>query len=187
MKRVEINKSIITKEARILFKKGTSKQETFQILSEKYKSSKVVSDILKNIPSLQAAKKYGVWNFLLLVLLLLTTLFFVKQKPTISTFGIFLWYGILLYIVARMLVKYYVYVALLSSITIISLTCLLFFFDSSQVNWIEIGLLLILTISTLILPIWLEKKLCPKPNETKEVYTNSEGQQRQKIVYEFKD
>jgi hypothetical protein len=184
MEKEKIKNPEIAKEARQLIKKGISKQETFETLNAKYNSAKEVSDILKYIPSFKAVKKYGVWNYLLLCLLLLSALFFVSHKPS---FGVFIWYGSLAYIVARMLVKYYVYVAFLSATTVISLIALILFFDSSKENWYEIGFILALAISTLILPFWLEKKLCPQPTETKELYINSEGQQRQRIVYGFTD
>jgi len=179
-----IDKINLLKEARQLLKQGTTKQETFEILVGKYKSSKVVSDALKNMPSLQAVKKYGFWNYILFVLLLFSALFFAMHKPA---FIIYVWYGLLLYVVARMAVKYYIYVALLSVITLITLAVLMITADKSQINWVEIGIICIDAALTLFLSIWLERKLSPKPKEVKELYTNSQGEQKLRVKYEFAD
>ena len=59
--------------------------------------------------------------------------------------------------------------------------------SSETFTWITTTTMMILIIPSCILPIWLEKKLCPKPTEKKVQYTNSQGQQRMKIIYEFSD
>jgi len=184
MENYKLKKDEILKEAGQLLKQGTSKQETFEILVGKYKSSKAVSDVLKNLPSLQAAKKYGFWNYTLFVLLLFSALFFAMHKPT---FIIYVWYGLLMYVVARMAVKYYIYVALLSVITLITLAVLMITTDKFQINWVEIGIICIDAALTLFLSIWLERKLSPKPKEVKELYTDSQGEQKLRVKYEFAD
>lgn len=178
----KLNKKEIRDEARQLLKQGTSKQDTFEILREKYKYAKDVADILKNLPSQQAIEKYRKWNYVLLGLLVLSTAIFFWAKPTL---GITLWYGLLIYAVARILVKYYIWVTLLSAIVIISSIAVFLTYQRAVTNWTDIIIMLSLIIPTFILPIWLEKKLCPKPTERKEQYTNEQGQQRLKIVYEF--
>jgi hypothetical protein len=180
----KLNTKEIRNEARQLLKQGTSKQETFEILKEKYKYSKDVADILKNLPSQQTIEKYGKWNYVLLGLLVLTALIFFWATPTI---GIVLWYGLLIYAVAKMLVKYYIWVTAFSAFAIIGFIAIIFTSDGATTNWSNVIIMISLVIPTLILPMWLEKKLCPKPTERKEEYTNSQGQQRLKIVYEFPD
>lgn len=180
----KLNKKQVRNEARQLLKQGASKQDAFDILLEKYKYAKEVADILKNLPSKQAIDKYGKWNYVLLGLLALTTVILFLATPTL---GILLWYGLLIYAVARMLVKYYVWVAVFSALAIISFVAVIFTSDSAATNWGNLIIMAILVIPTLILSIWLERRLCPKPIESKEEYANSQGQKRLKIVYEFSD
>jgi hypothetical protein len=179
----KLNKKEIRNEARQLLKQGTPKQETFEILREKYKYAEGVADILKSLPSQQKIEKYGKWNYVLLALLVFTALIFFWET---STIGILLWYGFLIYVVAKMLVKHYVWVSAFSAIAIISFIAILFTSDTGT-QWASVIIMTSLVIPTLILPMWLKEKLCPKPTERKEEYTNSQGQQRLKIEYEFPD
>ena len=178
----QLNKTAMRNEARQLLKEGTSKQETFEVLKEKYNVVKDLAEMLKTLPSKQAIDKYGKWNNVLLALLVLTTAIFLWTTPSP---GILIWYGILIYAVAKRLVKYYVWLTVFSAILIISLIAVVFTNDTAATSWITIVVLLSLVIPTLVLPLWLEKKLCPEPTERKEVYTNSLGEERLKIVYEF--
>lgn len=182
MAKDKYNKQKINKEARRLLKEGTPKQEVFELLKEKYKVTKIIADILKTIPSKQAIDRYGKWNTTLLALLILTTVIFLGAAPSL---GIVIWYGLLIYAVARKSVSYYVWISILSAISIIGFLVIIFTSDSVTANWLNIIILFVLIVPSLFLPIWLEKKLCPKPKESKVKYTNSKGQKRLKIVYEF--
>ena len=180
----KLNKKDVIIEAQQLLKQGISKQETFEILKEKYKFTKDVSDMLKNLPSQQAIQKYGKWNYVLLILLISTAILFLLESLSIL---ILLWYGLQIYAVTKMLIKYYSWVSVFSSITLISFIGLIFTNEIPNPNWRNTILLMTLSIPTLIIPLWLENKLCPKPTERMEKYTNSEGQQRLRIVYEFNE
>lgn len=175
------NKKEIKKEAHQLLKEGTPKQETFEILKEKYKYTKIIADLLKTIPSKQAIDRYGKWNNTLLSLLILTVVLSLATAPSIGL----IWYGLLIYAVARKLVKYYVWISVLSAFGIIAFLVIAFTSNTAAVNWLNLIILIVLILPLLLLPIWLEKKLCPKPKESKVKYTNSKGQKRLKIVYEF--
>src|SRR5687768_10911248 len=92
-----LNKSEVRKEAREMLKAGTSRQEVYETLTEKYKYGKEVADIVKFLPSRAASKKYDYWNsILLVVIIILAGLFFL----TGGGLGILIWFGVIIYGVA---------------------------------------------------------------------------------------
>jgi len=167
-----------------MLKHGKSRQDTYLELKAKYGSGKVVVDVIENLPSLEAKKKYGIWNYFLLALLLLITALFMRAAPSI---GIVIWYGLLIYAVARVLTKYYIWVTIMTAIAIAGGLAAVVTNDLESVNWSNAVIFLILNVPALILPIWLERKLCPAPTERREKYTNKEGKQKIRVVYEFRD
>ena len=76
-------------------------------------------------------------------------------------------------------------VTVLSSFTLIVFIVIVFTSTVETFHWTMTITAVLLIIPSCFLPIWLEKKLCPKPIERKEKYTNDNGQQRMKFVYEF--
>ncbi len=183
MTKENYNKKEIKQEARKLLKEGASKQEAYETLKEKYKYSVVVSKILHYIPSQKAIKKYSKWNYVLLVLLLIQAGTFMWFEPSVL---VLIYYGLLIYAVLSMLVKHYVWVSVLSFVALISFLAFIITDEALKIQWPE--LLLILTyIPTLILPLWLDKKLCPKPMESKTTFTDSQGQQRVRVVHQFNE
>ena len=67
----------VKKEAKHYILEGQSKQETFEQLKKKADGSVPVDKIVRvveSIPSLQARKKYGIWNTILIALLGITVL-----------------------------------------------------------------------------------------------------------------
>ena len=184
----KLNKKEIIKEARQLLKQGTSRQATFDILKDKYQYAKDIAGIVKNLPLSKTLKLYRKWNYVLLALLILTTTCFL-WTVTVSSFGILLWYGLQIYAVAKILVKYYLYVAIFSAFVLLCcLIAVIFIVASPTKNGTTlIVMFTLLQIPICVLPLWLDKKLYPKPKERKEKYTNSQGQQRMKIIYEFAD
>ena len=180
--RKQPDKKIIRVEAKELLKQGMSRQETYEQLTEKFKYRKTVADVLKNLPSKKAKDKYKKWNFTLLGLLVVTTVIYFLATPTIV---IILWYGLLIYAVARMLTKYYIWVTALTAFGLIAGTVVIFMSDSSSTNWTNVLILLVLNLPILILPIWLTNKLTPNPIEKMEKYQGKDGRQRIRVHYEF--
>lgn len=179
-----LNKKEIRKEAKQLLKQGTSKQETFELLVDKHKYTYEIADILESIPSAKAIAKYGIWNHVLLAIIILTTIVFFLTTYSIGTL---LWYGLLIYGVATKRINYYMWVTIMSLFALVVFIVTFLTSSAETFYWTRTIILIILIIPSCILPIWLEKKLCPKPTEKKVLYTNSQGQQRMKIVYEFTD
>lgn len=182
MKRIKIDKRKVRNEAMSMVRQGATRQETFNTLKEKYKYAKEIAAVVKFIPSKAAKKKYGIWNYILLAMLLAIMTLFMLSSPSI---GILIWYGLLIYAVARMLVEYYIYVTVLSIFGLISGVAI--FIISETMTLPDAIVLSIITLPSSILPIWISKRLCPSPNEKKESYTNKAGQQRLRIIYEFSD
>jgi magnesium-transporting ATPase (P-type) len=183
-----IQKKKIRKETWQLFKQGErTKQEIYEILVDKYKSPKDVADVLKYIPSTQTVSKYGKWNSTVLVLLIFSTIFFL----IIGLYALLSIYLLSIYVVALKKIKYYSWLSFYFLLAILSSTAALIFAiikpEETFTHWIYITVLLSVNICICFLPIWLQKKLCPKPTERKEVYTNSKGEKRVRIVYEFSE
>ena len=180
----KLDKSKISREARQMLKNGTSRQATFDALSAKHQNTKVISDVIKNSPSLVAINMYLKWNYLLLGLLILSAIFFMLIRPS---FGILLWYGLLIYAVGKMLLEYYIWVSVLGTSGIIGLLAISLLSDSGTLKWPYLIIAFGIMVFYIFLPIWIKNHMCPKPDERKEIYTNSQGQPRQRIIYEFKD
>jgi len=177
-------KKEIAKEAQQLLKQGDkTKQEIFDILVDKYKYSKDVADILRYIPTKQAIKKYGIWNSILLTVLVLSTALSLITVPTIGI----IWYILLIYAVASKKMQYYMWATILYSLFAMVFFATILTTKSFDIifHWIILCLLFFLVVPGCILPLWLQKKLCPKPIEQKEVYVNAEGNKRMRIVYKF--
>jgi hypothetical protein len=182
----KIPKKEIAKEAQQLLKQGgKTKQEVFEMLVDKYKYSKDVADVLRYIPTTQAIAKYGAWNTVLLVILILTAIISFMPNPTLGI----LWYVLLIYAVATKRIQYYMWATILYSFFAISFLAIIMYMKSFEIifHWISLIFLTFFVIPGCILPLWIQKKLCPKPIERKEVYVNAEGNRRLKIVYEFPD
>ncbi|MCL2247003.1 MAG: hypothetical protein FWC10_07825 [Lentimicrobiaceae bacterium] len=181
----KVPKKEIRKEAKQLLNQGDkTKQEVFELLVDKYKYSKDVAGVLKYIPTKQAVKKYGIWNSILLIFLVITTILVFLTMPIQL-----IWYVPLIYIVASKKLQYYFWVTVLFSLMAIGFFIVfistLFTQPFDTTIWIFVVVSMFFVIPGCILPLWLQKKLCPKPIERREVYVNAEGNKRVQLVYEF--
>jgi hypothetical protein len=179
-----LNKKEVRNEARQIIKKGTSKQETLKILVEKYKFEKDIAEVLQNLISQRAIEKYGKWNWLLLVLLVVPTIYFAVFGAGIGTF---FWFGLMIYVVAGKLTKYYGFVSAMYAFGLLGSIGIMATSDAETTSWPRTFITYTIGIGTMVLAYWLGRKLSPSPIERKEPYTNSEGQRRLKVVYEFED
>jgi hypothetical protein len=175
-----LNKKAITQEAQQLLKDGNPKQEVYETLAKKYNNSKFIAEIIMHLPSSIAKTKYRKWNILLLISIIVPGVMFFTYAP--STFLMFE-VMFLVVIISTMHTKLYIWVSALSIISLVVFIGVLFISTISNI-YLTITAL-VLTIINSILPFWVEKKLCPKPKQTKELYTNMYGEQKQRIIYEF--
>jgi hypothetical protein len=180
---IVLDKAAVKKEARKMLNEGKSRQETFELLVNEHKVARDIAEIIKQLPSLKAVKKFALWNNILLGLLLVKAVMFVWEDMSFAI--LILWLGFLGYVVYNRLIHLYIVVTASSTIGLLAGVGFYIFSEYE----IEIPMLLFFVVfaSTLIISFWLEKKLCPPPSERKELYTTEDGQQRMKIVYEFED
>jgi len=177
-------KKEVLKEAKQLLYQGKSRQETFQALLEKHNNAKIVADIVKDLPSAIALKKYGFLNIILLVLLIVPTILMLLSKPNLWTI---VWAGFLIYTVANKNFANYAWVSIVATCGLIGLVALITIYDTNPIKWTNIIIAALFAILYITLPIWIKNKLCPNPSETKERYFNTEGHERIRIRYEFRD
>jgi hypothetical protein len=178
------SKSEIKKEAKEFLKQGKSRQETFELLIEKHKYITDVADVLKQLPSAKAIEKYGKWNNVLLGIMLATALFYLIL---IGVGAWLIWYGVLIYVVVKRRFENYFWVSILAFIIFVAVLIIWIRNFNESLDYLAIALILGLHMPMIYLPFWLEKKLCPKPKQHRELYTNPEGRDKIKIMYEFSD
>jgi hypothetical protein len=177
-----LSKSAITKEAQKLLNDGIPKQEAYETLTKKYNNSKLVADIMMHLPSSIAKSKYRKWNILLLISIIISGVMFFVYAPSPLLLFEFVFFVV---VISIMYTKLYIWV---SALSIISLLVFIGVVIASSLSTIYLPIsisVFVLTLFNSIFPFWVEKKLCPKPKQTKEIYTNTDGEQRQRIVYEF--
>ena len=184
MKNKSSIKTEVLKESKQLLDQGKSRQETFHTLLEKYNNAKIVADVVKDLPSAIALKKFGFLNIILLALLIVPTILLLLSRPNLWTI---VWAGFLIYTVANKNFANYVWVSIVATCGLIGLVALITIYDTNPINWTNIIIAALIAILYITLPVWIKNKLCPNPNETKERYLNAEGHERIRIRYEFRD
>jgi amino acid transporter len=178
----ELIKTEIRKEAEVFIAGGTSKQETFRRLAEKYHNPKLVADAVKFIPTPEAIRMYRKWNWVILAIIVIAAGAALVAKPNV---GVALWLVALAYIVYKMLIEYYIWVTALAGFGLISILAIMANEESLASQWTEVIFILLPLIPLIIMPLWLKNKMCPPPNEQKEACTDSHGHRKYRIVYTF--
>jgi len=181
----QIDKKLVRKKAKQILKQGIAKQQTYEQLIEEFGNQAIMAQILKRIPSKQAWKKYGIWNYFLAGLMILLIVMMNLVNPSI---GVILWYGLPTIAILRKATRFYFWVLILAGFgTIGGLVALIKFssegFETEVI--IKLGIFLGLLIPAAFLAIWLPRKLTPEPNEEREIYDNEYGERRSRIIYKF--
>ncbi len=182
----------LQKQAKALLKQGKSRQETFELLREEHKLAKDVADSLNYLPNHKIAQKYRLYGILQAVLLaLLGLLIFLKSHSeglihAIPTLIVIAYFGFLIQASARMQIIFYPWVTFLMIIAIIS-GAVVMIIDIMNVVTYEAIIFFALSSVILAMSIWLDNKVCPKPKEIKETYTDASGRQRIRLRYKFED
>lgn len=181
---LELDKKQIKKRAKELLKTGITKQEAYEQLTDEFKNGTVTAKVLRRLPSALALKRYGIWNHILLGLLIITALIFFIADPTP---GIVIWYGLLIIAVATKSTRFYYWVTIMSGIGLLTILYLMITAQGIDEGFIRIFLLLVLIIPSCVLPIWLMNRLTPAPEEIREYYENENGEQRSWMKPVFKE
>ncbi|MDR2011040.1 MAG: hypothetical protein LBQ22_11245 [Bacteroidales bacterium] len=182
MKNSGINKNQIKEESVKMLQSGLSKQETYDILKEKYSATKPIADVIKYIPNPEIESQYKIHNIILGSILLSLALIFFVSSYNIVVLAIHL---SLIYITITKKIKFYIWISIYSAILIIMSIGIQIFYS------VEYNILSVATIGlplfSLLLSMKISRSLCPMPKETKEMYINNNGEKRLKIVYSFQD
>lgn len=177
-------RSSIRKDARELLKVGTSRQDTYLQLKEKFNYPKQVADVMKTMPSQAALKKYGIYNHILLGIILLMPVLLIIRSGNHAANVAFLFYA---YIVASRTLEFYIILTTLSGLALIATIGIMIFQPFAPGEWVDALLLLILLIPMAIMPVWIRKRFCPPPEIKYEDYTDANGISRRKTIYTFTD
>ncbi len=177
------NAEIAAEARKLILQEGKTRQEAFELLADKYKYTGDVAEEIKYIPSAPALAKYGKWNTLLLLLLIGSAAYYLILAPSAAI----LWSVVLIIGVASKNIRYYFWISIMSVLSLLAILIMI----ATEVVKVQADAatitMIVLLIPCCIIPAWLENKLCPKPTVHKEYYTNSEGEQRMKVVYAFRD
>jgi hypothetical protein len=181
------SKKDIRNEAIKMLEEGHSKQKTYNLLQEKLGLNHEIVAVLKGIPSKKTFAKFAFWNYsLLLILLTLLVILLAQNNLTNSSWSIFI-VSAFSFIVFTKRVSSYVYISGMAIIGLLIFLTVYFTDDSIYKNHTNYMYVSLAFIPYIILPLWLEKKLCPSPKETKITYQNNNGQLVNQIQYEFID
>lgn len=187
MEKSSKSKKNIRNEAQKLLNEGLSKQETYTILCAKLGLNYEIAEVLKGIPSKSTVAKFAFWNYLLLLLLLGVLVFFLTLNNILNYAWLIFLITVFSYIVFTKRVANYALITGMAIIAFIIFIVISFIGDSDFKNQSDFIYIFLAFIPYIVLPIWLAKKLCPKPIETKTTYHNKNGELRGKIDFQFVD
>jgi hypothetical protein len=175
----------VRKEAKQMLKRGITRQETYLSLGQKFGDNRLVYQVLCNLQSASAIKKYGIWNYLLEIPLAAIAIIIISQssfnRPPVL---ILLYIFCFIYIVQTKQTRHYINISVFS--TFVSLVFMVDFIVSKTGNFTEVliaGALILLSVLTF----WLARKLSPQPIEKLEEFFDNTGAKRRKVVFEFTD
>jgi len=175
-------KDALRTDAIQLLAQGHSKQAAYEQLVQKYGFAKLVAEVLKELPSKKAVERYGKWNYAFLIfLVLIVAALFTITGQAISL----LWFVLALWVVAKRLLKYYIFISAIGVVSLISLVVLHFTETASNGSWMNLVLVLLPILIIVFFPLWLTKKLSPSPIEKRETYTDQAGVSRVRLSYVF--
>lgn len=178
------NDKEIIREIKTLLSAGKKKQEVFEELKSRSHPPLYLARLIAKFPNLQNKRKYRSLNILLIVLLSLTLLF---DLLSLNYPGM-LWDIGLLYLASTFKVNQYQWIIFRAGLNIVLLVFLFLILKDYEQSTI-IGLILssVMLIPTLIFAIIIERNACPSFIQTKETYTDSNGDQRHKLRIEFRN
>lgn len=185
---MKIDKKQVKNLVQEKMKLGLTKQAIYEELHHEFNGGKIIADIVQSIPSAQALKRYKFIHVLFLVLLfVLITLLLLAQ----SYIGI-LWTAPMVYFAITRKARYYGWACVAGIYGLFPGILILKSIECS--NTISFVLFLVIGIIIMLISIgigffgfYLRSKLTPSYTEKKELYINSEGLNRFRLIFEFKD
>lgn len=173
-------KSAIRKAAtKLLWKEKKSKSETYDILVQEFLDQEKVVDVLSHLPDLKSKNQYKIHENILIGFFVALFAYFIES----NTIGSVIMFGILLYSLITHRIEVYIYLAVYAFL-MSAIGLFILFYTEATIELSEI-LFIAVPIAVGAYTIWLEKKLCPKPQVSKKSYLSSKGQKRFKIEVAF--
>ncbi len=164
-----------------LIKQGKSKQEVYEILRNESTDRKGLSSIVRYIPSVPAKRKYLIWNYFLILTLFSLLVFYAITSINLMFILI---YVLQIIIAINLLLKYYIYIAGMS-VLIVFLIIIITFQEEVIINHVIFQVSF--QIPTVLIPLFLVKRMSPLPKIIKEDYYNKEGFKVSTSKYEFSE
>ncbi len=165
-----------------LLAQGNSKQAVYEQLVQKYGFAKLVAEELKELPSKKALERYGKWNHALFAFIVLVVAVLFAGTGKIMTL---FWFILILWVVAKRMLKYYIFITAIGAVSLISLVVLYLTDNEAGMSLINVVVWCLPALILVFFPLWLTKKLSPSPIEQKETYTDQAGVSRVKLRYVF--
>jgi len=186
---MKIDKKQVKNLVQEKIKLGLTKQSIYEELNHEFNGGESIAEIVQSIPSAQALKQYKFLHVLFLVLLfVLITLLLLSQ----SYAGI-LWTAPMVYFAISRKARYYGWACVAGIYGLLpGLQFVLLAIERPNIIgyivFLVIGIIIMLiSIGIAFLGFYLRGKLTPSYIEKKELYINSEGLKRLRLVFEFKD
>jgi len=191
-----INKRKTKREVKKLLKSGMSKEDIYYELIDKYKNPietrgiaytkrihRDIANVIRYIPSNERLKKYGLFNNLFLIPLLLWGAWYLL----LGDFSRLFWPGIFAFIVGFKHTKYY-FVFVATGILVICqgfAMSLYAYQDHFSGSSIFLVLLFYASFGTILIVfgIYMPRLLTPKYTFTDEIITTSDGKKKKKISF----
>lgn len=171
-------KRAIQREVEQVLAESGDKQKAYEALVQNFKDRRLVAQSLQALISPARWRRYRVWNFLLLLLLIALAIPLLLE---LNWAVLPVLYG--LYVVSFRKLRAYAWVALLGAVLVLS-TGALFLVDTETnlgVSLAMLGIGLLLLAGGLGLP----PLLSPRYQEYREPYRDAAGQTKQRLQYRF--
>jgi len=191
-----INKRETKREVKKLLKSGMSKEDIYYELIDKYKNPietrgiaytkrihRDIANVIRYIPSNERLKKYGVFNTLLLIPMLLWASWYLLQ----GDFSRLFWPGIFSFILGYKHTKYYFVFAATGILLICQGLAMSLYAYQDYFLGLSMTLVLVLCIllgtALIVFGIYMPRLLTPKYTFTDEIITTSDGKKKKKISF----
>ena len=178
---MKIDKKKIKELATIALNNGKTKEEIYYEIIAKYKdyrAQKDIANIIRYIPEKWRLKKYGFYNVIFLVLLIIIDI----ANLVSANYGGLFWFGVLTYLIVTRQTKYYYWFILFGVIIFISGIALSLYgyFGTGQNILLIMGGSAVLGLIFILFGIYMPKFLTPDYVIVEEVFVDSDGENRKR-------
>ncbi len=179
----------VYRKAKALLNRNYSRQDANAELCNEYHDNRLVAGVLKYMPTRAAKKKYGFYNYLLIAILLLFAVLISYYQPMRSSmiWLTYIYLAVPVYVVFRYLTEYYTWLTFYGLVFLIVFVTLGLMHPDEPFSLSKLVVVFLFCAPVILLPMWLQGKLCPSPKMHLESYTDDKGVAVRRLVYEFPD